>query len=38
VATQKPNIQRGKTDYRSGSVKAQPAPKIITSPVKKIKG
>jgi hypothetical protein len=37
VATLKPNIQRGKTDYRSGSVKTQPTPKIITTPIKKIK-
>ena len=28
----KPNIQKGSTDFRSGSVKAQPAPKISWTP------
>lgn len=27
-----PNIQKGSADFRSGGVKAQPAPKITWSP------
>jgi hypothetical protein len=29
MATKRPNIQKGKTDYRSPGVKAQPPVKII---------